>query len=321
MLTLVDLTARLDPKGDVAAVAEVLAQNNKIINDMVFEECNDKTGHKSTIRTGLPSVGWRKLNYGVAQSKSTTQQVRDTTGMLEAVSPVDLVTLKLARNEADFLLSEASAFLEKMSQVWAETLFYGDVAKSPEKFNGLSVRYGTISGEAASVKNVIDAGSTTEGKNTSIWLIGHGAGKVFGIYPEGTKAGIEKTDKGVQEWRDENGNTFEARVTRFKAYTGLCVRDWRYVVRICNINTASLDTTKLIKLMIKAKNLLPSLDSCKPVFYANNDVLTVLEQALYEKGNVHMSLKEAQNGIPDLCMSRIPVHACDVIKNDEKLVK
>lgn len=321
MLSLVDLASRLDPKGDVAAVAEVLAQNNAIIKDLQFEECNDKTGHRSTIRTGLPQVGWRKLNYGVEQSKSTTQQVRDTTGMLEAVSPVDVVSLKLARNEAEFLLSEASAFLEKMSQVWAETLFYGDVANSPEKFNGLAVRYATISGDAPSVKNVINAGSSTDKKNTSIWLVGHGAGKVFGIYPEGTKAGIEKTDKGVQEWRDENGNTFEARVVRFKAYTGLCVRDWRYVVRICNINTASLNAANLMKLMIKAKRLLPSLESCKPVFYANNEVLTALEQGLYEKGNVHLSLADAQSGIQELRMSQIPVHACDAIRNDEELVK
>ncbi|MGN1058290.1 MAG: major capsid protein, partial [Candidatus Avelusimicrobium sp.] len=307
--------------GDVAAVAEVLAQNNAIIKDLQFEECNDKTGHKSTIRTGMPNVGWRKLNYGVPQSKSQTQQVRDTTGMLEAVSPVDVMTLKLARNEAEFLLSEASAFLEKMSQVWAETLFYGDVAKSPEKFNGLAVRYGTISGDAPSVKNVIDAGSSTDKKNTSIWLIGHGAGKVFGIYPEGTKAGIEKTDKGVQEWRDENGNTFEARVIRFKAYTGLCVRDWRYVVRICNINATSLNAANLMKLMIKAKRLLPSLESCKPVFYANNEVLTALEQGLYDKANVHLTLADAQSGIQELRMSQIPVHACDAIRNDEELVK
>ncbi|MDD6153421.1 MAG: hypothetical protein PUC11_05695 [Elusimicrobia bacterium] len=321
MLNLVDLASRLDPKGDVAAVAEVLAQNNAIIKDLQFEECNDKTGHKSTIRTGMPNVGWRKLNYGVPQSKSQTQQVRDTTGMLEAVSPVDVVTLKLARNEAEFLLSESSAFLEKMSQVWAETLFYGDVAKSPEKFNGLAVRYGTISGDAPSVKNVIDAGSTTENKNTSIWLVGHGPGKVFGIYPEGTKAGIEKTDKGVQEWRDENGNTFEARVIRFKAYTGLCVRDWRYVVRICNINATSLNAANLMKLMIKAKRLIPSLESCKPVFYANNEVLTALEQGLYDKSNVHLTLADAQSGIQELRMSQIPVHACDAIRNDEKLVK
>ncbi len=224
--------SRLDPKGDVAPVAEVLAQNNDIINDLVFEECNDKTGHKSTIRTGYPSVGWRKLNYGVPQSKSETQQVRDETGMLEAVSAVDLAHLKLARNQAEYLLGEANGFLERMSQEWANTLFYGDIAQDPEKFNGLSIRYGKLTGGLAS-KNVIDGGSTSATGNTSIWLIGHGTGKVFGIYPEGSKAGLEKNDKGAQEWKDEKGNTYEANVTRFKVYTGLCVRGWRYVVRIC----------------------------------------------------------------------------------------
>ena len=39
--------------------------------------------------TGLPSVTWGQLYAGIAQSKSTTQQVDDTTGFLEALSSID----------------------------------------------------------------------------------------------------------------------------------------------------------------------------------------------------------------------------------------
>nr|QGT50639.1 hypothetical protein Elusimicrob1349_1090 [uncultured Elusimicrobia bacterium] len=319
-LTLMDLMSRLDPKGDVAPVAEVLAQKNEIIKDLAWEECNDKTGHKSTIRTGYPEIGWRKLNYGVPQAKTETQQVRDETGMLETVSAVDTAELDMARDKAKFLLGEADGLLEKMSQKWASTLFYGDMGENAAAFNGLSVRYGKLSG-AGSAKNVISAGSSKDKQNSSIWLVGHGEGKVFAIYPEGSKAGLEKSDRGVQDWKDENGNTYEAQVTRFKLRTGLCVRDWRYVVRICNIDSTNLDPAKLMKLMIKAKRLLPSLTDCKPVFYANSEILTALEQGLYEKGNVHLTLAEAQSGIQELRMSQIPVHTCEAITNDEALVK
>ncbi len=75
-----------------------------------------------------------------------------------------------------------------------------------------------------------------------------------------------------------------------------------------------------MKLMIKAKRLLPSLASCKPVFYANSEVLTVLEQGLYDKSNVHLSLAEAQSGIQEIRMSQIPVHTCDAIDNNEAKV-
>lgn len=320
-LTLVDLMSRLDPKGNVAAVAEVLAKNNAIINDFVFTECNDKTGHKSVIRTGFPSVGWRKLNYGVQQSKSETQQVRDDTGMLEAVSAVDRVTADMSKDKAELFLTESSGFLEAMSQEWADTIFYGDIAKHPAKFNGLAMRYGKVSGNAPATKNVISAGSTSATGNTSIWLIGHGDGKVFGIYPEGSKAGLSSEAPELDKrWPDGNGGTFEAYVTRFKLHTGICVRDWRYVVRICNIKSDSLNASALTDLMIKAKRLLPSLNSCKPVFYANGEVLTALEQGLYNKSNVHLSLAEAQSGIQELRMSGIPLRQCDAISNNEAKV-
>lgn len=320
-LTLMDLMSRLDPKGDVAPVAEVLTKTNAILNDLVFTECNDKTGHKSVIRTGFPTVGWRKLNYGVPQSKSETQQVRDGTGMLEGVSAVDKMMADMAGNKAEFFLTEASGFLEAMGQQWAETLFYGDVAQDPTKFNGLGIRYGKLTGNAPAVKNVVSAGSTKATGNTSIWLIGHGDGKVFGIYPEGSKAGLDKGNPTLDaNWKDEDGGTYEAYVTRFKVYTGMCVRDWRYVVRICNIDSSSMDGDKLMDLMIKAKRLLPSLSACKPVFYANGDVLTVLEQALKNKNNVHLSLSDAQKGVQELYMSSIPVRQCDAISNNEAKV-
>jgi len=316
-----DLMSRLDPKGDVAPVAEVLSQKNDIIKDLAWEECNDKTGHRSTVRTGYPEIGWRKLNYGVPQAKTQTQQVRDETGMLETVSPVDKAELDMARDKAKFLMTEADGLLEKMSQQWASTLFYGDMRENAAAFNGLSVRYGKLSGDAPAVKNVINGGSSKENVNSSIWLVGHGEGKVFGIYPEGSKAGLEKIDKGILDWRDQDGNTYDAHVTRFKLRTGLCVRDWRYVVRICNIDTTNIDAAKLMKLMIKAKRRLPSLSDCKPVFYANSDILTALEQGLYEKNNVHLTLAEAQSGIQELRMSQIPVHTCEAITNTEALVK
>lgn len=68
-LNIVDLLSRTH-NDQILAVGETLAQTNQIIQDMPMVECNDGTGFKSVIRTGYPATGWRKLNYGVKQSKS-----------------------------------------------------------------------------------------------------------------------------------------------------------------------------------------------------------------------------------------------------------
>ena len=82
--TLVDFAKRTDPDGKIDSIVEMLAETNEVLEDMSFQEGNLPTGHRSTIRSGLPASTWRKLNYGVQPSKSTTVQITDTCGMLES---------------------------------------------------------------------------------------------------------------------------------------------------------------------------------------------------------------------------------------------
>jgi len=82
--TLLDLAKRLDPDGKIAAVAEILNETNEVLMDMTWLEGNLPTGHRTTIRSGIPVPTWRKLYGGVQPTKSTTVQVTDNTGMLEA---------------------------------------------------------------------------------------------------------------------------------------------------------------------------------------------------------------------------------------------
>ena len=89
VLTLADWAKRLDPDGKVPVVAELLSQSNEILEDAVFMEGNLPTGHRVVIRTGLPTVYWRAINQGIPTSKSTTAQVDEACGMLEAYSEVD----------------------------------------------------------------------------------------------------------------------------------------------------------------------------------------------------------------------------------------
>lgn len=177
-VTLLDFAKSIDPDGKTATVVELLNQTNEILLDMQWIEGNLATGHRTTIRTGLPSVVWRQLYKGVPASKSKRAQVDDTTGLLEARAEVDQEIADLNGNTAEFRLSEADAFLEAMNQSMAQTLIYGDVTVNPERFTGLAPRYSSLS--AGNGQNILDAGGTGS-NNASIWLVVWGPNTCHGI--------------------------------------------------------------------------------------------------------------------------------------------
>src|SRR3569832_2430142 len=88
-LTLADWVLCLVSVGFVLVVLVLLLLFFVFLVVVVFVEGNLPTGHRVTIRTGLPQVYWRSINQGVPRSKSTTAQVDVSVGLLEAYSAVD----------------------------------------------------------------------------------------------------------------------------------------------------------------------------------------------------------------------------------------
>ncbi len=267
-LTLADWAKRLDPDGKVPDIVELLGQTNEVIDDMLWMEGNLPTGHRTTVRTGLPTAAWRLLNSGVQPTKSTTAQIDEACGMLEAWSEVDVELARLNGNVAAFRMSEAQAFVEAMNQEMASTLFYGNSATDPEEFTGLAARYSSLS--AANAQNiVVGGGSQTDA--SSIWLVCWGAQTIHGIFPKGSKAGLDHKDFG-EETVEVTAGVVGTRMRAFREMwswkCGIALRDWRYVVRIPNIDISS-DNADLVDLMIKAMHRVPNLNVGKPVFYMN----------------------------------------------------
>lgn len=273
-LTLADWASRLDPDGKTAAIVEMLNQSNEILQDMTFIEGNLPTGHLTTVRTGLPAVAWRLINSGVTPSKSTTAQITEAAGILEAWSEVDLDLLQLNGNQAATRMSEARAFIEAMNQEMAQTLFYGNSSLAPEEFTGLAPRYSSLS--AGNSTNIIDAGGTGS-DNTSIWLVAWDPETVTGIFPKGSKAGLQHNDYGevtVEVTSGVAGQRMRAMQERWQWKAGIALKDWRYVVRICNIDVSDLNTgsaADLISLMERAEEIIPN-NLGRRVFYGNRTI-------------------------------------------------
>ena len=326
--TLIDWAKALDPDGSISAVAELLSQTNDIMLDAVWQEGNLATGHRSTVRTGLPVATWRRLYGGVQPTKSTREQVTDSIGMLENYNEVDMALADLANNRDEFRLSEATATLEGMTQQLADTIFYGNSGANPERFTGLAARYNTrVVASAASAENVIHGGGAGA-DNRSIWLVGWGPQTCFLAYPKGSKAGLRSTDKGQVTTENIDGLQGRAEIYRmhFRVDCGLVLRDWRYCVRIANIDFSDLTadasgaSANLPRLMFQALRQIPNLSMCKPAFYMPRDVFTKFDQQCAEATKTSVLKAENVGGLFLESFNGVPVRRCDRLAADEATV-
>jgi hypothetical protein len=320
--TLADVAKRYDADGKIDTIVELLAETNEVLDDMTFLEGNLPTGHKTTVRSGLPSSTWRKLNYGVQPSKSTTVQITDTAGMLEAYAEVDKALADLNGNTASFRLSEDRAFLESMNQTMASTLFYGDTGTDPEKFMGLAPRYNSLSAESGD--NIIVGGGSGS-DNTSIWLVCWGPNTCHGIYPKGSQAGLKHQDLGEVTLEDAASGKYQGYRTHYKWDIGMSLRDWRYVVRIPNIDVSNLtkdasgSSAALVDLMVQAVEKLPNVNLGRCVFYGNRTISSILRRQITNTSNVRLSMDEVA-GKRVMSFDGIPFRRNDAILNTEAAV-
>ena len=284
--TLLDLAKASDPDGKIAVIVEILNETNEILADWSFIEGNLPTGHRTTIRSGIPRPTWRKMYGGVQPNKATNVQVTDNTGMLEAYAEVDKALADLNGNTAAFRLSEDRAHIEGMNQEAADTLFYGNEGTEPEAFTGLAPRFNSLTAENGD--NIIDAGGIGV-DNRSIWLIVWGPNTCHGIIPKGSTAGLKVTDKGqvtIEDASDgSNTGRMEAYRTHYRWDLGLSVRDWRYIVRIANIDASLLTPdaasgADLPDLMFQAMELIPNLSMGRAAFYMSRTNRTFLRRQL-----------------------------------------
>jgi hypothetical protein len=223
--TLSDIAKGAGTSAGNARVIEILNQQNEMLEDIPWMECNDGTGHKTVIRTGIPFGTWRMLYQGVQPSKTTKAQVRDTVGMLENYSEPDKALVDLAPDPGEFRLGEAKGILEGMNQQVQQALIYGNQNVVPQMFTGFAPRYNALSGVGTS-ENVIDAGGTGA-DNTSIWLVCWGEDYAFGLYPKGIPGGVQHEDRGRDTIQLADGSRYEAYRDHFRWGCGLCIRDWR----------------------------------------------------------------------------------------------
>jgi hypothetical protein len=322
--TLLDVAKATDPDGNIAMVAEILNETNEILDDMVWLEGNLATGHRTTVRTGIPAPTWRRLYGGVQPTKSTRAQITDSCGMLEAYAEIDKALADLNGNTAAFRLSEDQAHVEGMSQEMATALFTADDSLESEKFTGLNARYNDLSAENGD--NIIQESGISGSDAASIWLIGWGGNTCHGIYPKGSTAGLHQKDLGevTVENVDGSNGRMQAYRSHYRWDVGLTLRDWRYVVRV-QVDRSALTSdaasgANLPELMFEATERVPNLSGARFSWYMDRNVRTKLRQQVAAGVSNSTLTVEMLGGKRIVMFDEIPIRRVDALQVDEAVV-
>ncbi|MCR4817336.1 MAG: hypothetical protein K5841_00065 [Fretibacterium sp.] len=320
-LTLMDLKNRMGPgDGAIASVAELLAQENELLNDIPWAQGNLVTGDVHFKRTAMPRATIRKINEGIEATASKTEAVTETCVLLTSRGIVDMAELDLAPSAEAYLLTENKPHIAAMGEDLCASMFYGTEATG---FRGFAARLNRTANP-----QVIDAGGT--GTNlASIYLVKWDQDEVTGIYPKNTTAGLKVMPQANIYVDDKDGKKFLAHVTEYSWFVGLKVRDDRYLSRVCNIDRDALlaegDTAKtarqaLFNQIIKAKNKVRHVDKGRVVMYADPDIFSILEIAAFEKANMALGYTDIGGDRRVLTFSGIPIKRNDCQSVPEKKV-
>jgi hypothetical protein len=319
--TIADLVKAKNPNGSQAKVVEVLMQQTPMLEDIPFREGNLDTGHRVTSRTALPTIEWRRINKGYNSSKGKTDQVDEACGSMVGKSVIDTKLVELNGGLA-YRAGQDMAFTQSFKHEFETGLIYHSTKTAPEKFMGLAGRFDSTSapqGNQIFLHDPAAAGSD----QTSIWIVGWGDNSVYGITPKGSTGGLKSKDMGIHYVDDGSGTgaTYSAFITEWGWDVGLCVEDWRYVVRIANIDTSNLadNGNALIKSVVRAlEEKMYSLEGgIKPVIYVNRKIGSFWRlQAMDSVKNATLTL-ETVGGKRVLMFDGIPVRRTDALLNTE----
>ncbi len=231
-------------------IAEILTNENPILEDMSWKEGNLLTGDRTWVRTGKPAVSWRRYNQGTPKSKGTVGSFDEAAAQLTATSQMDRGLAILGGNPARARMNFAKPFFEAMNDEMAETVFYGNSFFESKEFTGLAPRYNDLDGVTGDY--IIDAGGLGT-DNRSIWIVNWGEETITGLYPKGSKAGLMHMDTTANKAagpdgypigdmvQDENGNDYLGYTDWWQWDCGLAVKDHRHAVRIANIDYSNLN--------------------------------------------------------------------------------
>jgi len=303
---------------------KVLSESNPILRDMPIYPSNQILGYTGMRETSLPTPQIVKVGDGHSASKVEWDAFSEVISMFKDRVDIPRDALRLQKDQTAKRLLILDRHEEGFGQGVVNHLINGTSIASPEKFDGLGVRYNTpdstnpLNPSSSGDYGVWDMGGTGD-DTSSIFMVQWAEDKVCGICPQNDpNKGIRVRDKGLVYVSAENSKDREDYRTELEWDLGLCVSDYRAVNRIRNIETAITNiSTNLWKYLVQARN---SFKGSEPVFiYVSPGIFNHLDILSVDKQNVRYTSDNIW-GKPLMMWRDCVVGKCDCISDAETAV-
>jgi len=337
-LTMLELIRREDPKGNLAQIIDVLSQENRILEDITWLECNAGTYYEDTRVASEPSGSERSYDEGVNGEAGVTEKIIEPTCLFNALSETDVMKYQHSPDPAGARAQEDDIFAGGMTKTFVSRLFDGNRDTDPRMIMGINNRtlYSTLqtAGSETDVFDNAQGNASSTSNKTSIYCIQWGAKRVNCIYPRNDPRGgssstlpIKMEDYGKSIQTDPGG-TKKRPVwqTWFTNDFGIFIHDYRCIKRVVNISTTNIDEVDDFgfseKPLIRLYNQL-HYGGAGAVLYCNRTVLTQAALRADEKGNAYFTQQTEGEGPFAKPVTRfwgIPMKLVEQIGNDQAYV-
>jgi hypothetical protein len=313
--TLVNVVKTMRPDGSPEMdIANILSEKMSILDDIPWVEGNLPTGHRITSVNGLPSPTWRRLNEGIDPTYGTTTQYDEACGILEQHVKVDVDVANFNGNAAAYRMLQNKLAIEGFRQELSRAIFYESTLANPEKIHGLSARYPATTGYTAS-DYVLKPGTNSGSNCRSVWLINWSVGKLYGIYPKGSVAGLSHEDLG-RDLVTLNSKDLLMYRDRYQWQCGLAVQDFRHACRFQwdpDDTTNFADTAKIFYISVgNMINTVYDMDNETARLYMDRTSYAKLYNQLASNTTNYLEYIE-------LGKRRVPAFLGVVVRIDDKL--
>ena len=322
--------------GEFVPWAMTLTENNPFLFDLAIITANGILSNEGSRETSLPTPQIINVGEGHVSSTVRWDKFKENISIFVDRADIPKHVADLQPNFTAFRAKVEDRHMEGMGQGVTNHFIYGTSVATPEKFDGLDVRYSvpdatdpTNPSSASADACVFEAGGT--GSDTmSVWLIQHGIDKIHGITPANDPMmGIQKTDSGLvyqptlTTYREADNNTQRAERqtwrTEFEWKIGLNIVDMRSTARIRNIESgiANLDAG-FLQLIFQAENEV--FKGQGQIFaYVPKRMLTFLHIMAEAKQNVIYDTNNIY-GIPLFRIGKILIRPMDALNLTEAAV-
>lgn len=222
-------------KTDMELVINDVLDSTPFLKALAARTCAGNT-FTYTRQTTNPGVGFRAPNAGRENTKGVYEKVLHSLGILDASFKLDVAVAESDERGAEHAIAvEGMGHLRQAFKVFERQILNGTVGgESTDAFEGFAdLDYLNHKNDA----KVIDAGGTTAGTASSVYLVRMGESDVEALW--GQSGQIDLGERQIIEATDANGKVYPAYYTPINGWTGVKIGSTHSIVRIANLTVAN----------------------------------------------------------------------------------